>query len=120
MGPSCMDFRPRMDGPVPDDGALRLDGLAGAGFRRSSRRFRPLFLQLGANALWSWIFFFWRQGALAFAEILLLWILLAATMQQFRRIRPAAALLLVPYLAWTTFAAVLAFSIWRLNPAVLG
>lgn len=41
-------------------------------------------------------------------------------MDRFRRIRPAAALLLVPYLAWTTFAAVLAFSVWRLNPILLG
>jgi len=89
-------------------------------FREAPAAFTLFFAQLGANALWSWIFFSWRQGALAFAEILLLWLLLAATMDQFRRIRPAAALLLVPYLAWTTFAAVLAFSVWRLNPALLG
>ena len=89
-------------------------------FREAPAAFAFFFAQLGANALWSWIFFSWRQGALAFAEILLLWVLLAATMDQFRRMRLAAALLLVPYLAWTTFATVLAFSVWRLNPALLG
>lgn len=89
-------------------------------FSEAPAAFGLFFAQLGANALWSWMFFFWRRGALAFTEILLLLVLLAATMEQFRRIRPAAALLLVPYLAWTTFAAVLAYSVWRLNPALLG
>jgi benzodiazapine receptor len=77
-------------------------------------------VQLGANALWSWLFFAWQLGGLAFAEVLLLWALIAATMVAFWRIRPAAGLLLVPYLAWVTFASVLNFTLWRLNPTVLG
>jgi tryptophan-rich sensory protein len=76
--------------------------------------------QLAANALWTWLFFAWRQGALAFAEILVLWLLIAATIMAFRRVRPLAAALLLPYLAWVSFAAYLAFALWRLNPGALG
>lgn len=75
--------------------------------------------QLAANALWSWLFFAWRLGALALGEIVLLWLLVAATIAAFWRVRPLAGALLVPYLAWVTFAAALTFSLWRLNPAVL-
>jgi tryptophan-rich sensory protein len=90
------------------------------GFGGASAALGFFLLQLGANSLWSWLFFSWRLGAVAFAGVLVLWILLAATMEYFRRIRPAAAAMLVPYLAWTTFAAVLTYSVWRLNPALLG
>jgi tryptophan-rich sensory protein len=79
-----------------------------------------LFLaQLAVNALWTWLFFAWRQGALAFVEILVLWALVAATAIAFRRIRPLAGLLLVPYLAWVTFAAALTYAVWRRNPTLL-
>lgn len=75
-----------------------------------------LFLvQLALNAAWSPIFFGLRQPGLAFAEILLLWLAIASTGAAFRRVRPAAAWLLVPYLAWVSFAAVLNFTLWRLN-----
>ncbi len=76
--------------------------------------------QLAANALWTWLFFAWRQGALAFAEILLLWALILATGLAFRRVRPLAGALLLPYLLWVTFAAALALALWRLNPGLLG
>ena len=76
--------------------------------------------QLAANALWSWLFFAWRLGALAFIEILVLWLLIVATIVAFHRVRPLAGWLLVPYLAWVTFASVLCFAIWRANPEVLG
>ena len=76
-------------------------------------------VQLAANALWSWLFFAWRYGALAFAEVLLLWGLIVATIILFWRVRPLAALLLLPYLVWVTFASALTFAIWRLNPALL-
>ncbi len=76
--------------------------------------------QLVANALWTWLFFAWRQGALAFVEIVVLWLLIAATIVSFRRVRPLAAVLLLPYLAWVSFAACLAFAVWRLNPELLG
>lgn len=77
-------------------------------------------LQLGANALWSWLFFAWHLGAVAFAEIVLLWLLIAATISRFWRLHRTAAILLLPYLAWVTFAAGLNFALWRLNPAILG
>jgi translocator protein len=75
--------------------------------------------QLAANALWSWLFFAWHQGALAFAEVVALWCLIVATIISFQRVSILAAVLLYPYLVWTTFASALTFTIWRLNPAVL-
>lgn len=76
--------------------------------------------QLVANALWSWLFFAWRLGAVAFAEVLLLWALIAATAVAFWRVSRLAAALLAPYLAWVTFASALTWAIWRLNPQLLG
>jgi len=76
--------------------------------------------QLFANALWTWIFFVWHQGALSLAEIIALWLLIASTILAFWRLHRLAALLLVPYLAWVSFATALTASLWRLNPAALG
>ena len=76
-------------------------------------------LQLAANALWTWIFFSWHQGAMAVSEILLLWCLIVATVALFWRLRVLAAVLLFPYLAWVTFATALTFSTWQLNPEIL-
>ena len=76
-------------------------------------------LQLAANALWSWLFFGWKLGAWAFADILLLIVLVATTIVLFARIRRAAAWLLAPYLAWILFAAELNFSVWQRNPGLL-
>ncbi|HWN37818.1 MAG TPA: TspO/MBR family protein [Gammaproteobacteria bacterium] len=76
-------------------------------------------VQLAANTLWSWLFFSLRRGELAFAEVLLLWCLIVATIVCFRRINVLAAILLYPYLAWSTFASALTFAIWRLNPDAL-
>lgn len=75
--------------------------------------------QLAANALWSWLFFAWKLGAFAFAEVVLLWCLILATVMTFRRISAYAAALLMPYLAWVSFASVLNFSIWQRNPGLL-
>jgi tryptophan-rich sensory protein len=75
--------------------------------------------QLAANALWSWLFFAWRQGGLAFADVLILCCLIVATIVSFRRVSTLAAVLLYPYLAWSIFAAALTFTVWRLNPTVL-
>ncbi len=77
-------------------------------------------VQLAANALWSWLFFAWRRGALAFGEVLLLWVLVALTLVAFWRIRPLAGMLLLPYLLWVGFATALTFAVWRLNPGLLG
>ena len=76
--------------------------------------------QLIANALWSWLFFAWREGGWAFAGLLLLWALIAATLGAFWRIKPIAGGLLVPYLAWVSFAGVLNWTLWIDNRALLG
>ena len=76
--------------------------------------------QLIANALWTWLFFVLHAGALSMAEILALWLLIAATIFKFWPVHRLAALMLVPYLAWVSFASALTLSLWRLNPAILG
>lgn len=72
-------------------------------------------VQLVLNALWSIIFFGMHAPGWAFAEILLLWLAILATLWAFWRVVPTAGWLLVPYLAWVSFAAVLNGSIWILN-----
>jgi tryptophan-rich sensory protein len=76
-------------------------------------------LQLFLNALWTWIFFYWRSGAWAFAEIVVLWAAIVAVIVCFARVRPLAAWLLAPYFAWVTFAAALTWSVWQRNPGQL-
>lgn len=76
-------------------------------------------VQLAVNALWSWLFFRWRLGGWAFADILVLDALVAATLVAFWRIRRGAGLLLVPYLAWICFATALTWAVWQGNPGVL-
>jgi tryptophan-rich sensory protein len=79
-----------------------------------------LFLvQLVVNAFWSWLFFAWRQGLLALADIGVLLVLIVATIAAFWRIRPLAGALLLPYLAWVVYAAVLNYRVWQLNPDLL-
>lgn len=89
------------------------------GFSRARSALLLFIAQLAANALWTWLYFAWRLGSLAFAEILLLWGLILATIVSFRRVSTAAAALLLPYLAWVTFAAALTLATWRLNPGLL-
>ena len=75
-----------------------------------------LFLvQLALNAAWTPLFFGLHWPGVAFAEIVLLWISIAATFAAFLSVSRAAAWLLIPYLAWVGFAAVLNFTLWRLN-----
>ncbi len=72
-------------------------------------------LQLLLNAAWSPLFFGLHNPGLAFAEILLLWFAILGTMVAFWRVQRLANLLLIPYLAWVTFAAFLNFTLWQLN-----
>ena len=76
-------------------------------------------VQLAANALWTWLFFAWHRGSWAFAEIIVLWVLIVTTIVAFWRIRPVAGALLLPYLAWVSFACGLTWAMWRLNPGLL-
>ena len=88
----------------------RESGLAGAAL--------PLgvyLLQLVLNAAWSWLFFGRHQLGLAFIEILLLWGAILVTIILFWSVKPLSGILLVPYLLWVTFAAVLNVTLWRLN-----
>ena len=89
------------------------------GFKAAKPALALFTIQLGANALWSWVFFVWHQGALAFVEVILLWCLIVATVAAFRRLNRVAAALLLPYLAWVTFASALTFAECRLNPDLL-
>ena len=75
--------------------------------------------QLCVNALWSWLFFAWRNGALAFAEVLVLLALIAATIVVFWRISRLASVLMLPYFAWVCLASALTWSVWQSNPNVL-
>ena len=76
-----------------------------------------LFLvQLVLNAAWTWLFFGLQRPGLALFEISLLWLAILATLIVFWRIRPLAGALLVPYLAWVTFALMLNGELWRRNP----
>jgi translocator protein len=73
-------------------------------------------LQLVLNLFWSPLFFGKHEVTLAFYLLLAIWLVALATTIVFGRIRPVAAWLLVPYLAWLSFAAILNYQIDRLNP----
>jgi tryptophan-rich sensory protein len=90
------------------------------GFRKAGAALWLYVVQLFANALWTWLFFVWHWGAVSLAEIVLLWALIAYTIVAFWRLNQLAAMLLVPYLAWVSFATALTLALWRLNPAALG
>jgi benzodiazapine receptor len=77
-------------------------------------------IQLLLNALWSWLFFAWRVGGPAFAEVVVLWAFILATLLAFWRVRPLAGALLLPYLGWVTYATALTYAVWRMNPELLG
>lgn len=72
-------------------------------------------LQLFLNVGWTFVFFYLRSLAGAALEIVALWLAILAACLAFRRHSRAAALLMVPYLAWVAFATALTFSIWRRN-----
>ncbi|MBM2618776.1 tryptophan-rich sensory protein [Actinoplanes sp. LDG1-06] len=78
----------------------------------------PLWLyaaQLVLNAIWTPLFFGAGQYGLAFADIVVLWLLIGATTVAFWRVRRGAALLLLPYWAWVSYATALNLAIWQLN-----
>lgn len=72
-------------------------------------------IQLALNALWSYLFFGLRNPMLASFEIILLWLMIYETYLQFKKIDKVSGYLLLPYLAWVSFATILTFSIWYLN-----
>jgi translocator protein len=85
-------------------------------YRSAARAALAVFVvQVVFNGLWSYLFFGLQSPALAFAGIVILWSLIVTTLVLFWRARTVAGVLLLPYLAWVSFAAVLNFTIWQLN-----
>jgi tryptophan-rich sensory protein len=76
--------------------------------------------QLALNGLWSILFFGMQAPGWALVEIILLWLAITATILLFWRVAPAAGMLLLPYLAWVSFATVLNASLWWLNRTFAG
>lgn len=74
------------------------------------------FIQLGFNFMWSIIFFGWHAPLWALVDIGLLWVFILLTMIKFMKISKTAGYLLIPYLLWVSFAAILNFFIVMLNP----
>jgi tryptophan-rich sensory protein len=72
-------------------------------------------LQLALNLAWSLAFFAGRSPSAGVVVIVLLWAAIVATIAEFGRASRLAAMLMAPYLAWVTFAAVLNLEIWRRN-----
>lgn len=75
-------------------------------------------VHLFLNFLWSVIFFGAKNLGLAFFEISVLWVVIIYLIKLFAKIDKLAAILLVPYLLWVSFAAILNLSVWTLNPNV--
>ena len=73
------------------------------------------FIQLALNIAWSAVFFARRNPGGALVTVAALWIAIAVTIVFFWRLRPAAGALLLPYIAWVSFAAALNAAVWRLN-----
>ncbi|HUM52630.1 MAG TPA: tryptophan-rich sensory protein [Chitinophagales bacterium] len=72
-------------------------------------------IQLILNFFWSIIFFRFHQLGFAFAEIIAMWVFILLSILAFYPVSKPAAIMLIPYLCWVSFATVLNFSIWRLN-----
>jgi len=76
-----------------------------------------LFLvQLILNLLWTWLFFHEHDISNALADVFLLWTAIFAEILLVHPDQPVASWLLAPYLAWVSFAIILNFEFWRLNP----
>ena len=90
------------------------------GFQGASTALKLFGIQLLANALWTWLFFVWHLGAISLVEIIALWLLIFSTVFAFWRLHRLAAVMLIPYLAWVSFASALTLYLWRLNPTILG
>jgi benzodiazapine receptor len=88
-----------------------------AGFVGTTLPLAIYVLQLVLNAAWTPLVFGLHRIDLGFFDIVLVWLSIVATIVLFYPIHLVAAMLLLPYLAWVTFAAALNFAVWRLNPA---
>lgn len=73
------------------------------------------FIQLGLNILWSFLFFFLKNPLAGFIEIIVLWIFILITILLFYPLSKLGSLLMIPYILWVSFAAVLNYFLWHLN-----
>ncbi len=85
------------------------------GFMRARIPLGLFLLQLALNVAWPWLFFSSQNPGLAFADIVALWFMLLLTLASFWIENPPAGALLVPYFGWVSYAAVINFTIWRIN-----
>ncbi len=85
------------------------------GFDRAAIALTLFVIQLAFNAIWSVLFFGLHLIGLALIDIILLWLAVMATTIAFWRHRRLAGLLMLPYMAWVSFAVILYINIWRLN-----
>lgn len=95
--------------------ALFLAWRRGAGRRDVKLALGVFTVQMALNVAWTPVFFGLQAPGPGLAIIIALWVAIAATIAAFDRVDRRAAALLVPYLAWVTFAAALNAAIWRLN-----
>ena len=72
-------------------------------------------VQFILNVIWSFLFFGLRSPLLALTDIILLWIMIAATIGAFYRVKKSAAYFLIPYIAWVTIASALNGAVYLLN-----
>ena len=85
------------------------------GLLRKELSSRSDLLQLALNGAWSWLFFGLHRPLWALVEILCLWVAILATTIAFLAKDRIAGWLLVPYLAWVSFASFLNYTLWQLN-----
>lgn len=74
------------------------------------------YIQLALNIVWSLTFFGLHNTFYALVVIAALWVAILVTIMEFDKLSRNAALLLVPYIIWVSFAAFLNYYIWKLNP----
>jgi len=86
-----------------------------AGFGGAGAALGLFIVQLGLNALWSYLFFGQQRLDLAFFDVITLDVTILAVMILFWRLDRGAGALMLPYLAWVSFASLLNFVLWRLN-----
>jgi tryptophan-rich sensory protein len=75
-------------------------------------------VQLSLNFFWSFIFFNQQQPGWALVEIIVMWVFILLTIFAFAQVSKPAAWLLVPYISWVSFAAILNYTIWKLNTPI--
>lgn len=72
-------------------------------------------VQLLLNFAWSFIFFYFKLIGLALVEIVLLWCAIILMLVLFKKVKPIAAYINIPYLLWVSFAAILNAAYYILN-----